>query len=256
MNIQLEKIAKSYAQKTWAIKDIDLTLHSGTVYCLLGKNGAGKSTMLNIISGLVAPTSGKLLIDGTPYKELPRDFKKRLGLQSQFNQLIGELNGYDFLFWIGLLYDMPKDLLTAQIEKLLAYFFDEGEDIYKPCITFSTGMQRKITICSAILHKPDILILDEPFANLDPIASQKLCDFINAYRSDNRMILVSSHDILYVNKIATHIGILAHANLVFNDTLEKLTDAGASSVDTALLKYLEPTNTGDGDNISLIDSIV
>src|SRR5699024_4686446 len=134
-------------------------------------------------------------------------------LQSQFNQIIEELNAYDFLEWIGLLYGMPKEVIESQINKVLNYFFEESEKLYLPSKKYSEGMKKKLAICSAILPGPKLLILDEPFANLDLVASIKLCNFLNAYKSNERIILVSSHDLLYVDKIATHIGVINRKQL-------------------------------------------
>ncbi|MBS0031357.1 ABC transporter ATP-binding protein [Chitinophaga sp. 22321] len=252
MSVQLESISKSYDGKLFAVENITFSIPGDAVYCLLGSNGSGKSTLLNIIANIIEPTTGQLTINDHSYATAPLLIKQKMGVQSQFNQVIGELNAFDFLSWIGLLYNMPQPELLTQRRNLLAYFFEEEEDLRKPAKTYSSGMQKKLAICAAVLHKPDLLILDEPFANLDPVACHKLCDFISAYRASQRIILISSHDLLYVSKVATHIGILHKKALVFNDTASHFTDNVEGSIDAALLKYLNPPSR----DLSLIESIV
>lgn len=251
MSIVLKNIRKRYKKGSDIIEELDLTIEGGSVYCLLGTNGAGKSTLLNILANLIEPTEGTVLLDHLTYAKDAIRIKKQMGIQCQFNQLIGELNARDFLKWTGLLYGMEKQQISIQSEHLLDFFFDAQDDLSRPAIHYSSGMQRKLIICSAILHKPRYLVLDEPFANLDPIASDKLCGFISAYRSPDRVVVVSSHDLLYVDRIATHIGILDKGGLVFNDTIVEFKKNGVT-LDKELLRYLAEPNT----NSSLMNFLV
>lgn len=104
-------------------------------------------------------------------------------------------------------------------------------------------MKKKVTLCAAFIHKPKYLFLDEPFANIDPIAANALCKLIQAYQNSDRCILISSHDMLYVNKVATNIGIIEKGNLVYNDNVNKFrTGAG---LDEDLLQYIKPKSGED-----------
>lgn len=244
MLLSLNNITKSYNNKI-VISSLNLTIRGNTIYCLLGKNGAGKSTLINIIANVIEPTHGRVSINGLSYQNDEISIKRALGIQSQFNQIIGELNAYDFLEWIGLLYEMPKDEITIQTKNLLNYFFDESENLDSQSKTYSEGMKKKLIICSALIHKPQLLVLDEPFANLDPVAALKLCDFLVAYKSEQRIILVSSHDLLYVDKISTHIGVLNATQLVFSDTIYNFKTDSVGSIDKELLRYLWPEKEED-----------
>ncbi len=251
MILTLDNIAKSYNGKK-VISNINLEIYGHAIYCLLGKNGAGKSTLINIISNIIEPDSGQIFFNELSYPKEEIKIKKILGLQSQFDQVIGELNAYDYLEWIGMLYGMTKSEIASQTENLLHYFFEDEENLNLESKKYSDGMKKKLAICSAILHKPQVLILDEPFANLDPVASSRLCDFLIAYKSNDRIILVSSHDLLYVDRIATHIGIIHNNQLIFNNTLDKFKENRGNDIDKSLLTYL---NSGPG-NVSLLDSII
>jgi ABC-2 type transport system ATP-binding protein len=251
MSVILKDVGKQYKNNDrFVFQGLSLTIEAGSVYCLLGKNGAGKSTLLNILTDIIRATTGEVLIDGLSYLQDPIRIKRQTGVQSQFTQLIGELNARDFLMWIGLLYGMEKSRIAAQSESLLDFFFDNEGDLSAPSKSYSSGMQKKLVLCSAVMHKPRLLVLDEPFASLDPVACDKLCRFINAYRSPDRMVIVSSHDLLYVDKIASHIGILHNGSLVFNDTLATFKkDSG--NIDRELMKFL----SSPADNSSLTDLV-
>ena len=250
MSIVFKDVTKTYDKGKDILQGLDLTIAADSIYCLLGKNGAGKSTLLNILTNLIGPTSGEVLLDDLSYSTDAMPIKKVTGVQCQFNQLIGELNARDFLMWTGLLYGMDKQQIATQTEHLTNFFFDEQDDLSGPAARYSAGMQRKLVLCSAVMHKPRYLVLDEHFANLDPIACGKLCEFLKAYRSPERVVVVSSHDLLYVDKIATHIGILDRGALVFNDTMARFKKDGLT-IDQELLKHLAMPET-DSSLINLL----
>lgn len=243
MNIKAENICKVFGSRS-VLNNISYNIAGGSIYCLLGRNGAGKSTIINIMADLLELDKGYLTIDNRTFKDQGIQLKKIIGLQSQYDQLIEELNAFDYLEMIGLIYKVEKTELFVQIKNLLSYFFDDGEDLLKTIKGYSTGMKKKIAICAAFVHKPDILLLDEPFANLDPIVSYKLCKLMNAYINKERIVFISSHDLLYVNKVATHIGILDNGQLVFNNTLDAFKNHTGESLDANLLKYLNPKQEG------------
>jgi ABC-2 type transport system ATP-binding protein len=251
MALTISKLFKSYGNNN-ALDNINLTCDLGWVYCLLGRNGAGKSTLINIIANLIEPTSGGIVFNDLDYTRNEIEIKKQIGLLSQYDQLVGDLNARDYLQWVGLLYGLSKTEVQKQIANLLNFFFDNDEDLSGACAGYSSGMKKKLTFCAAVIHKPNLLLLDEPFANLDPVAANKLCDFLIAYKNSSRLLFVSSHDLLYVDKIATHIGIINNASFVYNDSMSHFKDGGPRTLDQELLKYLQPKN----NHSSLLESII
>jgi ABC-2 type transport system ATP-binding protein len=239
MKISIEQLCKAYRNNI-ILNGLQLEINSNSVYCLLGKNGAGKSTLINILGNIIEPSSGTVVINDLNYRKNEVAIKKNMGIQSEFDQIIGEFNAFDYLQWIGLLYDMTKNEIAKQTNNLVDYFFEKEENLNGPSKDYSSGMRKKLMVCAALLNKPNLLILDEPFANLDPIASDKLCRFINAYMSRDRIVFVSSHDLLYVDKIATHIGIINDQHLVFDGTVEEFKKNKSTKIDDELLKYLNP----------------
>jgi ABC-type multidrug transport system ATPase subunit len=116
---------------------------------------------------------------------------------------------------------------------------------------FSTGMKKKIAFCAAVIHTPSILILDEPFSGLDPLVANQMVQFLQKYKREDRTILISSHDLTYVEKIATHIGVLDNKELVFNSSIKDFTENGENHLDAALLSILKP-NDSQLDNLDWI----
>ncbi len=252
MSIELNNIWKKYNGDKQVLQGIDLQIRNDSIYCLLGMNGAGKSTLLHIITALIEPDQGSVRINSAGYAHEAIAIRKRMGVLTQFNQVIGELNAYDYLSWIGLLYGISDEEINIQQNNLLQYFFEAEENLRRPARTFSSGMMKKLGICAALIHKPDILILDEPFANLDPVVCDKLCELISAYRSESRTVLISSHDLLYVNRIASHIGVLDKGKLAFDGTMKQFTKEDTKNMDRQFLKYLELPDRDE----SLIQAII
>jgi ABC-2 type transport system ATP-binding protein len=236
MSITFENIKKRFGSKT-VLNCINLEIKFNEVYCILGRNGAGKSTLINIGCNLVNPDEGRVIFNEQTYSSHSLDIKRKTGFQSQYESLIDELNTFDYLQFIGRLYKMKTEDIIPRINLLVSYFFDNIKDIEKPIKTYSTGTKKKIMICAAFMHRPQYLFLDEPFASIDTVSSNALCKLINAYKNENRCIVISSHDLLYVNKIATNIGVIENGNLVYNDTLSKFRIK--QELDDDLLTYIQ-----------------
>lgn len=238
--IQIKQITKSYTIKR-VLDNINISIQPNSNYCLLGKNGAGKTTLINIMSDLIEPDSGEILFNSQGYTTNEMEIKRDVGLLSEVNYLIEELSGYEYLIFVGKLYRLSKDELKKRIESLGSYFFDDLGDLRKIVSNYSTGMKKKLMFCSAVLHKPNILLLDEPFAGLDPVAANLLVDFLNKYRNENRIIFLSSHDLNYIEKVATHIGVLEGGKIIFDDTLASFLEYGNKKIDDSLLNKLSIT---------------
>lgn len=227
MELLVHEVFKSFGKKE-VLKGVSLQITGNSIYALLGPNGAGKTTLINLIAGLSSIDKGSI--------EAARG---NMGLQGQYEAIVEELSAIDYLHLVGLLYKMNKQEIIRQREYLLRYFFDK-EDLVQAASAYSTGMRKKLAICAALLSKPALLILDEPWAHLDPVAANLLCDLLIRYRREDRIILISSHDLLYVDKLATHIGVLDKGNLVFNDTISSFRQQGEKSIDIRLLEMLQP----------------
>ena len=246
--IEIKDLNKAY-DKNKVLDDINLNVDTGVVYALLGKNGVGKTTLINLLIDLKQADSGTILINGKKHDTLDKEDKKRIGVVGEDLALIEELSAYEYLTFVGKIYGLSRDVLNRRIEDLFHYFFEDDRDLKKNISKYSTGMKKKIAFCAAVIHTPNLLILDEPFSGLDPLVANQMISFLHHYKKNDRVILISSHDLNYVEKIATHIGVLNNSQLQFNSSLHNFTEHGVKSIDKALLKILQPNES----QISKID---
>ncbi|MDP4176456.1 MAG: ABC transporter ATP-binding protein [Bacteroidota bacterium] len=249
-SIVVENLKKSYSEKV-VFSGLDLKIDHGSCYSLLGKNGVGKTTLINCMLDVIKPDSGRILINRMDYNSQSLKIKSLTGSVFENNPLIEEFTGENYLKFVGMLYKVAQEELKHRIETITDYFFPDGKDLQKNISEYSTGMKKKLGVCASVLHRPDILILDEPFSGLDPVAAQMLIQFLNSYLSSDRIIFLSSHDLAYVEKVSTHIGVLDEGALVYDGTLENFTMNGVNLLDQALLKLLK----SDENNLRNIDWI-
>lgn len=248
--IQINNLTKKYGKNT-IIEAINLEIDFGQTYCLLGKNGVGKTTLINLILDLIEYNYGDIKLFGKEHNKLNNTDKRRIGALVENLALIEELNGYEYLLFIGKIYKMPLNTIMKRIADLNLYFFDNQDDIRKNISKFSTGMKKKLAFCASVIHTPDILILDEPFSGLDPLVANQMVMFIKKYQRGDRLIFISSHDLTYVEKVATDIGVLDDKHMVFNSSLMDFTQNGEKEIDSALLKILKP-NTNEIEKLDWI----
>ncbi|AZQ64756.1 ABC transporter ATP-binding protein [Flammeovirga pectinis] len=215
--IKIKNLKKVY--NSHKVLDIlDIHINPGSIYTLIGKNGEGKSTLLNAILDLITIDEGLITINGKPVTKLTTIEKRNIGvLQDQLN-LIEEVDAYTFLKYIAQIYKVPKEVIDKRIQDLLDLFFEDKNksSLNQPILTYSTGMKKKIAFCAAVIHTPDLLILDEPFTGLDLVSANNLCLFLKKYINNERCIFISSHNINYIEKISTDIGILIDSKITFS----------------------------------------
>ncbi len=237
--IEIRNVSKAYKNKI--LHEISFSIHPNNICCLLGKNGAGKSTLLNIITQNVIQDSGEISINNQLYGNNETEISKIIGAVTNYSDLISELTGHQYLTFRGLIFGLSKSVLADRIQSLSEYLFDNHEDIHKSIASYSTGMHMKLKIISSMLHNPQILILDEPFSNLDAIAADKLMTLLrNFSQKQDNLILISSHDLSYVDKIASQICVLNDSHIVFNGSREEFTSNDSKDISATLLGLINP----------------
>jgi len=244
MSIEISGLSKAFGRKQ-VLKELQVTIGKGQCYCLLGKNGVGKSTFLNCILDLIQPDAGAIYLFDKNYTQDALAVKQNLGALCEDNPLIEEFTGLEYLNFVAKLYHLAPEDAAQRITSLTSYFFTDKESLHKNIAGYSTGMKKKVGIAAAVLHKPQVLVLDEPFTGLDPIAAQLLVNLIRSYRNANRVILISSHDLNYVEKVATHIGVLNDGQLMYNGSVQEFTMNGANLIDQALFQLLLPHHNAE-----------
>lgn len=201
MELKLDNISKSYDKgKTYAVQNISVVFTPG-VYGVLGANGAGKSTMINIITDNLAPDRGAITLDGNDIHVMGAGYRERLGYMPQQQGLYETFTAETFLWYMAALKGMKKKEAKAEIEKLLDVV-NLKQDRYKKLKTYSGGMKQRILVAQALLNKPDILVLDEPTAGLDPKERIRIRNYISESAKD-KIVLLATHvvsDVEYISK--------------------------------------------------------
>lgn len=208
MQIQIKHIKKIFKDKE-VLKDISFTIKSGSICGLLGVNGAGKSTLMKILYGLESQSAGEILFDGKTSKEIKDD--KKFGALIESPAIYMNLSAFDNLKTKALLYDIPDETIRETLN--LIGLANTGR---KKAGKFSLGMKQRLGLGMAIITNPEFLILDEPTNGLDPDGIKELLDLINSLKQKGMTILISSHQLHEVSKIANDIVILHQGEIHYN----------------------------------------
>ena len=219
--IELSAVEKKFRDRT-AVKKTDLCLESG-VYGLLGENGAGKTTLMRMICGVLKPTGGRIRCDGIEIGQLGRAYRRLLGYLPQDFGYYGEFSARRFLRYMAALKAMPQDRAERRIDEMLD-LVDLAPFQKQKLKTFSGGMLRRIGIAQALLNDPEILILDEPTAGLDPRERVRFRNIISSLGKE-RTVVLSTHIVSDVDYIADQIMIMKHGEIAAEGTAQELTRA-------------------------------
>jgi ABC-2 type transport system ATP-binding protein len=211
-----------------ALDRVDFTLARGEVLGYLGPNGSGKSTTVNMIVGLLQPSSGAILLNGARQEDDPVAYKQRVGYVPEEPYLYTHLTASEYLTLVGRLRGIPAVDLERKSAELLR-LFQLYDSRYSTMAAFSKGMRQRVLLAAALLHNPELLVLDEPFSGLDVNASLLFRSLIAMFAAEGRMILFSSHRFDMVEKICTRAVILSKGRVVAEHAIStaRRGDAGA-----------------------------
>ncbi|HZU26509.1 MAG TPA: ABC transporter ATP-binding protein [Bryobacteraceae bacterium] len=204
-----------------AVDAVSFTARPGEVTGYLGPNGSGKSTTVKMITGLLEPSSGEVLYRGRAISKWLVEYKGLLGYVPEEPYLYGHLTGAEYLELAGRLHDIPENVLRRKITALLD-LFSLASDRHSPLSSYSKGMRQKILIGAALLHDPELVILDEPFSGLDAVATMVLRSLIRSLAETGRTVLFSSHVLEIVEKVCSRVVILHRGRIVANNSIEEL----------------------------------
>ncbi len=225
--IKLEKVTKSYGN-VLALDKLDLYLEKGEFYGFLGPNGAGKTTTIKIMTGLLEADSGSVEINGINIRENPLAIKKLIGFIPDSPFLYEKLTAREYLRFIGNVFEMKEKEIKKRSDKLLETF---GLKRWQNELieSYSHGMRQKTVMASALLHKPEIIIVDEPMVGLDPKGILLIKDiFTNLTRNEGVTIFMSTHTLSIAQEICTRIGIINKGKLVAQGNADELQKAANS----------------------------
>jgi ABC-2 type transport system ATP-binding protein len=203
------------------LHQVSFALHKGEIVGLLGPNGAGKSTTIKLITGILVPTAGTITVAGLPLPEKAIDVKQIIGYVPETAVLFDSLTGQEFLELCGRLHNVAEDTLQARIRDILETFGLTSDRVAR-LDAYSKGMRQKILIAAALLHNPDIILLDEPLSGLDVNAAILIKDLLAALAADGKTILYSSHVLDVVERICNRVLIIHKGALIADGTAESL----------------------------------
>ena len=206
-----------------AVKDLYFTVQRGEVLGLLGPNGSGKSTTVSMLTCLLEPSTGMVLLDGESVAKRPLEYKARLGYVPEEAHLYSYLTGPEYLELVGQLRGVPRRALERKIDAFISIFGLE-DDRHAQMSAYSKGMRQKILISAALLHDPEVIIFDEPNSGLDVTSGLILRSVVQELAAAGKIIVYSSHVLEVVEKVATDVLILHDSRVVAHDSVSRLRD--------------------------------
>jgi ABC-2 type transport system ATP-binding protein len=204
-----------------AVDNLNLTVHRGSFFGFLGPNGAGKSTTIKMLTGLLAPTSGRIRVLGRDLSTEPLEVKRRIGVVPEDLNLFERLTGAEMLSFTGRMYGLQKAEIAERSPELLDLMELTGEP-KKLIVEYSHGMKKKLSLACALIHRPEILFLDEPFEGVDAIASRTLKDLLSRLTARGLTVFLTSHVLEIVERLCSDIAIISQGKLLAAGSLNEL----------------------------------
>ena len=219
--IEFQGVRKSY-QKFMAVRDLDLEVPRGTVFGFLGPNGAGKTTTIRMLTGILEPDRGTIRVFGKEFKAHRNEILNRLGYIPDRPFLYGKLSVMELLRFLGSLRRIPAAELRRRANRLLEEF--QLADFSNQLVErLSHGMRQKLVFAGALLHEPDLLVVDEPMVGLDPRAARQVKALIRGFADAGKTVFMSTHTLEVAAKLCDRVGIIHNGRLVANETIPNLT---------------------------------
>jgi ABC-2 type transport system ATP-binding protein/sodium transport system ATP-binding protein len=204
-----------------AVDGVSFTVPPGEVYGLLGPNGAGKTTTIRMILGLLQPTSGAAMIDGHSSAVAPDEVKRRVGLVSASAGLYQWLTVREMLLYFADVYGVPTDVAEHELQRL-SMMLGMGELLHRRCATLSTGQKQRVHLARALIHRPPVLLLDEPTIGLDVLGSQVIVEYINLLKREGKAAIVTTHRLDEAERLCDRFGLMHRGRIVREGTLDEL----------------------------------
>ena len=218
--IKTEKLTRRFGALT-AVDEMDLQVVSGQFFGFLGPNGAGKSTTIKMLTGLLAPTSGRMELLGVDFTAHPVEVKRQIGVVPEGMGLFERLTGMEYLRFVGRMYGLDRGTTEKRAQELLEFM--QLADREKTMVAdYSHGMQKKLALAAAVIHGPRILFLDEPFEGVDALAAGALKALLGRMTERGVTIFLTTHVLEIVERLCSHVAIIHKGKLVAQGSLEEL----------------------------------
>jgi ABC-2 type transport system ATP-binding protein len=218
--IQTEDLSKQFGE-FWAVEGVNLDVLPGQVLALLGQNGAGKTTTIRMLTSVLAPTRGKARIAGFDVVQSPEKVRASVGLLTEQHGLYLRMTGMEYLDFYGRIYRLPGGTRRKRSYEWLEYF-GLAEVARQPIGQYSKGMRQKLALARTLIHEPPVLLLDEPTSAMDPESAQLVRNAIATLRSDQRTIIICTHNLVEAEMLASKIAIIYRGRILTSGTIEEL----------------------------------
>jgi ABC-2 type transport system ATP-binding protein len=212
-----------FFDKFCAVDHVNLAVERGTFYGFLGPNGAGKSTTIKMLTGLLAASSGEILVLGKNMLDAREALlaKRMIGVVPEDLALFDNLTAREHLTFIGRMYLLPRDTIRTRIDELIQMMGLQNDET-KLTLEYSHGMKKKLALAAALLPNPDLLFLDEPFEGVDAVTSRVIRDMLAGFVNRGSTVFMTSHVLAVVERLCTHVGIIANGTLVEQASLDDI----------------------------------
>lgn len=238
--IELTGLTKRYTNLV-AVNDLNIFVPKGEIFGFIGPNGAGKTTTINMMGGIITPTSGSVTICGIRMEEHPEKAKRKIGFIPDRPYLYEKLTGMEFLEFISDLYGVNEnDFLARSQEQLEMFSLSEWSN--ELIESYSHGMKQRLVMAAALLREPEVIIVDEPMVGLDPVAIKMVKELFRHLAAGGVTIFMSTHTLKVAEDICDRIGVIHKGSLVANGTpedLRRLTDDGEADLEQVFIRLTE-----------------
>lgn len=222
--IQVEHVTKKFGKEFTAVNDLNFTINKGEIVGFVGQNGAGKTTTIKMLTGILKPTEGKVLIHGYDMQKEALKAKESLAYVADNPDMFLRLSGMEFIQLMADIYQVPETDRQPRIQAL-AERFEVQNVLGQPMSDYSHGMRQKMMVCAALVHNPPVWILDEPMTGLDPKAAYELKNMMREHAAEGNCVFFSTHVLEVAEQLCDRIIIIRKGELVFNGTLDELRQA-------------------------------
>lgn len=226
--IEIKNVTKIYGGKNKAVDGLSITIPTGEIVGFIGPNGAGKTTTIRMMTGVLTPDEGEILLNGTDIVKEPLNAKKQFGIVPDNADIFLRLKGIEYLNFMGDIYDVASSERKQRIEDM-AKTFEMKHALNDKILSYSHGMRQKIVIMGALISDPDIWVLDEPMTGLDPQSSFSLKQMMKQHAAKGKTVFFSTHVLEVAEKLCDKVAIINKGKILFFGTLEELRETYKSS---------------------------